>query len=170
MTAEGAEAFGDEDGLGGGVGHGALGEPDGGGGADFFELFRFEVDGGGAVVAFGPREAGGVAVEVSFFDMMELAGAEPVALVVGNVELAIGVETQAIGGAKAGGPRGHLAGFAVDLNNPAAIGNAGIHATGFLLKFSPVTGGRAKLFARESELEPLAADFLRERERHSRPR
>jgi len=44
-----------------------------------------------------------VAVELAFFDTVEFGGTDPVALVVGDPELVVLIEVEAVGGAEAGG-------------------------------------------------------------------
>lgn len=126
------------DGLGGGVGEFSVGEEGGGGGAHFFEFFDGDFEGVAGPSLF-PDEGGGVAVEVSFGDVVEGVGAAPVALVIGDPEAVIFIDVDAIGRAEAGGEGD---GFAIggDLEDPAAVGNAGVHAAGFGFVFLPGLG------------------------------
>ena len=93
------------DGLGGGVGEFAVGEEGRGGGAHFFEFFDGDVEGVTGPTIF-PDEGGGVAVESSFGDVVERAGAAPVALVIGDPEAVLCVDVDAIGGAETVGKGG----------------------------------------------------------------
>ena len=125
--AEGSVA-GDLDGVGGGAVEFAVGDLDGGEGAVFVVGVEVVAVGEEGVFVRGPifvpDKAGGVAVEVTFFDEVERGGGFPVALVVAAPESAGGVLVDAVGHAEAGGDGGEGAVGGV-VEDPAAVFDGG---------------------------------------------
>ena len=115
------------DGLGTGAAEFAVREEDGGVGAVLVVGFEVVAVGGEGVFVlpfFIPDEGGGVAVEVSFLDVIKGGDGFPVALVIGAPEVFFGVDTESVVHAEAGGDGGEFV-FGIEMENPATVFHAG---------------------------------------------
>ena len=144
--------------FGGRIGQFAVGEQSHGGAAHLVEFGHWHLE-GFAGPALLPDQRSRVAVELSLADMEHLAGSKPVSLIVGDVEAAVLVEAEPFRGPEPAGKGLPLPAIGGDLQDPSAVGHAGIHAACPSPELSPA-GAIQHVLAGQADLAPASAHFL----------